>query len=74
MGCPFIDIDGLFWNAGGVETPTNEFRRRVSDVIRSERWALGGNYGRARDVIWGRADTLVRLGCPLPLVLGRLFK
>ena len=56
MGCPFIDIDGLFWNAGGVETPTNEFRRRVSDVI------------------WGRADTLVRLGCPLPLVLGRLFK
>jgi adenylate kinase family enzyme len=33
-----------------------------------------GNYSKARDLIWGRADTLVWLDYPLGLVLFRLLR
>ncbi len=74
MGCPFIEIDALFWNAGWTQTPRDEFRQRVSEAIAPERWSAGGNYSSARDLIWQRADTLIWLDYPLPLVLTRLFK
>ena len=74
MNCPFIELDALFWNPGWVKTPPDEFRRRVAEAIVPERWAAGGNYGTTRDLIWRRADTLVWLDYPLPLILTRLFK
>jgi adenylate kinase family enzyme len=74
MRCPFIELDALFWNAGWVQTPRDEFRRRVAEAITPERWTAGGNYSSARDLIWKRADTLVWLDYPLPLTVWRLFK
>ena len=74
MACPSIEIDALFWNPGWVQTPRDVFRERVAAAIAPERWVAGGNYSRTRDLIWRRADTLVWLDYPLPLVLWRLFK
>ena len=74
MNCPFIELDALFWNPGWVKTPPDEFRRRVVEAIAPERWAAGGNYSTARDLVWQRADSLVWLDYPLPLILLRLFK
>lgn len=73
-GCPFIEIDALFWNASWVQTPRDEFRRRVVEAIAPERWSAGGNYSSARDLIWQRADTLIWLDYPLPLTLWRLLR
>lgn len=73
MRCPFIELDALFWNPGWVQTPRDEFRRRVAEAIAPQRWAAGGNYSSARDLIWERADTLVWLDYPLPFVMARLF-
>src|SRR5262249_52747678 len=39
-----------------------------------DRWVVGGNYSKARDLIWRRADTLVWLDYNFPLVMGRLFR
>lgn len=74
MNCPFIELDALFWNPHWVKTPPDEFRRRVAEAIVQERWAGGGNYGTARDLVWQRADTLVWLDYPLLLILTRLFR
>jgi adenylate kinase family enzyme len=74
MACPFIELDALFWNPRWVKTPPDEFRRRVAEAIAPERWAAGGNYGVARDLIWQRADTLVWLDYPLPFIMWRLFR
>lgn len=71
LALPFIDLDDVFWRPGWRQAPIAEFRRDVEALTRQARWAIAGNYGAARDLVWPRADTLVWLDLPLPLVLLR---
>ena len=48
------------------------FRARVERATAGPRWIVAGNYGRVRDLLWPRADTIVWLDYGFPLVLGRL--
>lgn len=72
LGCPFIEPDALFWGANWTPVPREEFRAKVAEAIAGDAWTIGGNYSVARDLIWRRADTLIWLDYPLPLVLWRL--
>ena len=48
------------------------FRQRLDDATSGDGWVLVGNYlSRATDITWPRADTIVWLDLPLPLVVGR---
>jgi adenylate kinase family enzyme len=72
FGCAFVDLDTLFWDPGWTQVPREVFRVRVADALQPECWATGGNYSTARDLIWGRADTVIWLDYPLTIVLWRL--
>ena len=74
MGAPCIDLDALHWQPNWQQAPTDVFRQRVSEAIQPERWVIGGNYSKARDLIWTRADTLIWLDYSFPLVISRLFR
>jgi adenylate kinase family enzyme len=69
---PFVELDALFWGPGWKQVPRDEFRRSVAEALVNETWTVGGNYSVASDLIWPRADTLIWLDYPLPLVLWRL--
>jgi len=73
LGYPHIEQDGLNWGPEWTERPNDEFRRLVDEATQGERWVIDGNYSRSRDIIWPRADTVVWLDYPLPLVLWRLW-
>jgi adenylate kinase family enzyme len=70
---PFIELDGLYWGANWTPVGKETFRERVKTALAGEEWSAGGNYSVARDLIWGRADTLIWLDYPLTLCLWRLF-
>ena len=72
LGCGYVELDALFWNAGWTEAEPDVFRTRVERAIAGPCWVVDGNYGRVRDLLWARADTIVWLDYALPLVLGRL--
>lgn len=73
LGIPHVDLDTLFWEPHWTKPDTTVFRARVAATVAGERWIVAGNYSVARDLVWTRADTVVWLDYPLPLILWRLF-
>jgi len=76
LGVPFTELDVLMHQPGWVPAETETFRREVESVMdASDGWVLDGMYqGQLGDLVLRRADTLVWLDQPLPLVLSRLVR
>jgi adenylate kinase family enzyme len=76
LGLPVTELDALCHQPGWTEASDEDFRRDVEAAMSSsEGWVLDGLYRRKiGDLILRRADTLVWLDQPLPLVLRRLVK
>jgi len=72
---PRVELDSLFWNAGWQAVETEIFRQRVDLALAPQgTWVTDGNYRQVRDIIWGRADTLIWLDYDLLFVLARLLR
>ncbi len=71
---PHIELDEIFWGPNWTAMPVDQFRARVSETVAGDAWVAAGNYTSTRDVLWARADTLVWLDLPLPLILWRLLR
>jgi len=72
LGLPLIGLDTLYWNAGWVPTPENEWADRVRGLASRDSWVMDGNYGGTLDVRLARADTVVFLDLPRLLCLWRI--
>ena len=64
LGVPHVELDALHWGPDWEEAPLEVFRERVSDAVRGDGWVVDGNYGKVRDIVWGRADTVLWLDYP----------
>lgn len=75
LGASLVELDELFWRPGWQQAPNDEFRAAVDAALAVDCWVVCGNYNsRVRDIVWGRADTVVWLDYPLPLTFHRLFR
>ena len=54
--------------------PLEVFRARVAAALSGDRWVVDGNYQVVRDLVWGRADTVIWLDYPLAVILPRLVR
>jgi adenylate kinase family enzyme len=69
----FIELDAVHWGPHWATPAEEDFRERVAQILEGEAWVADGNYGKARDIIWGRAQALVWLDYRLSVCLARLF-
>lgn len=67
-----VELDALFWGPGWKSAEREVFRARVGQALAGEGWVVDGNYSQVRDLVWGRADTLVWLDYGLPIALWRM--
>ncbi len=74
LGCRWTELDALHWLPDWKECPTEDFRVLISEALAAESWVVDGNYSKARNLIWTRAEMLVWLDYPLPLILWRLAR
>jgi adenylate kinase family enzyme len=70
---PHVELDALHWGQNWTEPAVNEFREKVAAALEGDAWAVDGNYSKVRDIIWERADTVVWLDYPLPVVMARVI-
>lgn len=73
LGVPHIELDALHWGPNWSEAPREVFRERVAAALAGDAWVVDGNYGKVRDIVWSRAETIVWLDFPLSLILWRLL-
>ncbi len=74
LGFPHIELDALHWQANWTMTNLEDFRQQVTQALSGPAWVTDGNYGKVRDLIWPRANTLVWLDYPLAVVLWQLTR
>ncbi|OKJ25183.1 adenylate kinase [Streptomyces sp. CB01580] len=72
-GLPHTDLDDLLFTSDGTLNP-DEFRLQAADVTSGAAWFVEGNFSKLADVVWHRADVLVWLDFPLPLVVYRIVR
>lgn len=74
-GCPYIELDALYWGPGWAAVPHEQFEARMRSATAGECWVADGNYTAVRDVLWARATHIVWLnygrGIVFPRVLWR---
>ncbi|MEV7196539.1 AAA family ATPase [Streptomyces sp. NPDC093510] len=73
LGHPHTDLDHLLFTPDGP-LPLDEFRRQAAEVTQQEHWIVEGNFSKLADVVWHRADVLIWLDFPLPLILYRIVR
>lgn len=72
LGIDHIELDALNWDANWTMAP--DFVDKVAVATSGDNWVVDGNYSRARDVTWARANTIVWLDYPMWLNLWRITK
>jgi len=66
-----IELDALYWGPRWTTSSDEVFRARVERALAAPRWVCDGNHRAVRDLVWGRATTVVWLDFGLARVMGR---
>lgn len=74
LGYDFIELDALHWEAAWQEASLEVFRGRVEWATQDRAWVVAGNYSKVRDIVWPRAEVVIWLDYPFPIVFSRLWR
>lgn len=73
LDTPHYELDALHWQPDWTSTPTEEMVARVAAVCAGEAWIIDGNYTHTQAISLARADTLVWLDYPFPVIFRQLL-
>ena len=73
-GLPVVHLDPLFWRPGWKAGPREQFRRELDEKVAEERWIIDGNFVRAGDRRFERADTAIFLDLPRRVSMTRAVR
>src|SRR2546423_2934048 len=73
-GLPLIHLDAVFWKPGWIETPRDEWKRIVEELVRRDAWVMDGNYGGTLDLRLAACDTVLFLDFRPIVCLWRVLK
>lgn len=73
-GIEVFHLDKLYWRAGWIEPPKDEWRQTVEDYLKKESWIMDGNFGGTMDLRLAACDTAILLDLPRSVCLYRVLK
>lgn len=75
LGFEHVELDALHWKPEWTDTSAEDLQRELRPIIDGDGWVVDGNYGgKARDLVWSRADTVVWLDLPRRVVMAALVR
>lgn len=73
-GLPVIHLDVLFWNPKWVETPKDEWSKKVEKAVRGDNWIVDGNFSGTMEMRLRECDTVIFLDFPRTVCVYRILK
>jgi adenylate kinase family enzyme len=74
LGVPHVELDAIRHGPNWEPMPDDEFRRTVAEIAERDSWVIDGNYTSfVRDIVWGRATTIVWLDYPLATIMRQVI-
>lgn len=73
-GLPVVHLDKLYWHAGWVKTPADEWQAIVQRELDKPEWIMDGNFGGTRAMRLAACDTVIFLDLPRWLCMYRIVK
>lgn len=73
-GLPVVHLDKLYWHAGWVKTPADEWQAIVRSELEKPEWIMDGNFGGTRPMRLAACDTVIFLDLPRWLCMYRIVK
>ena len=73
-GLPVIHLDVLFWNPDWVETPKDEWSKKVGKALSGDEWILDGNFSGTMEMRLPACDTVIFLDFPRTICVYRILK
>lgn len=73
LDVPHLELDGINHQTNWEPLPREEFQRVVGAKAAADGWVIDGNYGSVRPLVWARADTVVWLDLPRPIVMRQVI-
>ena len=67
------ELDEMNWGPSWTERTDSEFFRELREFIDQDSWIICGNYSKAREELWKKAEVIIWLNFPLSLVLRQFF-
>ncbi|HEX4056549.1 MAG TPA: hypothetical protein VHX86_19985 [Tepidisphaeraceae bacterium] len=71
LNLPHIEIDALVWGPNWSLPSDEQLLAQVISKIAPDFWVIDGVFPEHRDLVWGRADTIIWLNYPMSLVFPR---
>lgn len=73
-GGVLIDLDEYHWLPNWQERAADEREAMVAAATDAPAWAVSGNYSKLRDIVWGKATTVVYLNYSTPRTFWQLLR
>ena len=74
LGVRHVELDALYWGPRWTPRPPEDFLADAERAVTEDAWVIDGSYSSLQPAVWTRADTVVWLDLPMPLVITRVYQ
>jgi adenylate kinase family enzyme len=74
IGIELIHLDKVFWRPNWIETPKDEWKETVGNLLEKDSWIMDGNFGGTMEMRIAACDTVIFLDLPRAICVWRAVK
>lgn len=74
LNLPLIGLDQCYWKPGWTSTPREEWRNKVKEFVKRDKWIIEGNYRNTLDIRLPACDTIIMFDVNRFICFWRILK